>query len=738
MSQRKHARRPVRRSVVVPAIVSGAVLCALLTVPWSANAGAPAVVPAAALPPVSVPVSVTFSGAGVGHGVGMSQYGALGMAREGYSAAQILAHYYTGTTLAPVRDDVALRVNLMHQVTTAAVRTEGLVPGGGRLEIALAGRPVVRAAPRDAFLLTRRAGTVTVTLVPATGARRTIGSGTSLALRWSGTKVPGGTGTLASVLDLGTSLGALNGSGHRYRYGWVEVTPSTQSATGLEVVNVVRLHDEYLLGIGEVPSSWPAAALQAQVIAARSYALAKYGTGAMRGSCRCQVDSGNGPYWDQSFVGYSKETSAGGASWRAAVLATDVTTTTARTVLTAGRPITAYYSAATGGRTQSSKDVWGGALPWAQSVDDHWSLLPTISPWAQWSPRVRTQAQLASAFGLPNVATLDLSKRLVSGALATVTATSSTGRTAIIRGSTFASRLSLPSTWVWRAQDALSSDPVAAAAVAAAARPAGRTVVLAPSDTGATVDAALGAAFAAARSLPFLLTPRAALAPATRAELLRRKVVGVYAVGTLAELPDTVIAALQAMKITVVRFTGSSPTVVSVAVANRLGSLPGTPALVVSASEPATVVSAAAVAGLLRRPLLVMPARASAVPSVVAAYLVRTKVTATLLVARASSVPDPVGLRLPGARRVVGLDDADSSARLVLVAVPVTGRATIALASAGGLGPALVEVAAGRPVLVVGSVLSPSTLTLLRSARTSRLTVAGIVPAAVVWAARRA
>ncbi|MMZ65026.1 hypothetical protein D1872_274000 [compost metagenome] len=33
---------------------------------------------------------------GYGHGVGMSQWGANGMAKNGYTAAQILKHYYTG------------------------------------------------------------------------------------------------------------------------------------------------------------------------------------------------------------------------------------------------------------------------------------------------------------------------------------------------------------------------------------------------------------------------------------------------------------------------------------------------------------------------------------------------------------------------------------------------------------------------------------------------------------------
>lgn len=36
---------------------------------------------------------------GFGHGVGMSQYGALGMAREGYSYKEILQHYYQGTEI---------------------------------------------------------------------------------------------------------------------------------------------------------------------------------------------------------------------------------------------------------------------------------------------------------------------------------------------------------------------------------------------------------------------------------------------------------------------------------------------------------------------------------------------------------------------------------------------------------------------------------------------------------------
>lgn len=42
---------------------------------------------------------ITFTTVGSGHGVGMSQYGAQGMAKEGYSYDEILKHYYTGVEI---------------------------------------------------------------------------------------------------------------------------------------------------------------------------------------------------------------------------------------------------------------------------------------------------------------------------------------------------------------------------------------------------------------------------------------------------------------------------------------------------------------------------------------------------------------------------------------------------------------------------------------------------------------
>ena len=43
--------------------------------------------------------TLTFSGSGLGHNVGMSQFGAKGMAEQGYSYRDIILHYFTGVEI---------------------------------------------------------------------------------------------------------------------------------------------------------------------------------------------------------------------------------------------------------------------------------------------------------------------------------------------------------------------------------------------------------------------------------------------------------------------------------------------------------------------------------------------------------------------------------------------------------------------------------------------------------------
>ncbi|HEV2011534.1 MAG TPA: SpoIID/LytB domain-containing protein [Candidatus Limnocylindria bacterium] len=53
----------------------------------------------------ALPATFIFTGKGFGHGVGMSQWGAQGLALQGASYQQILAHYYIGTALTAVGGD---------------------------------------------------------------------------------------------------------------------------------------------------------------------------------------------------------------------------------------------------------------------------------------------------------------------------------------------------------------------------------------------------------------------------------------------------------------------------------------------------------------------------------------------------------------------------------------------------------------------------------------------------------
>src|SRR3954466_3038593 len=72
----------------------------------------------------------TIRGAGFGHGVGLSQYGAMGYAEHGWSAAQILGHYYTGTSLGTTDPNRKVRVQLI--ADAGSVRISGAKQAGAR------------------------------------------------------------------------------------------------------------------------------------------------------------------------------------------------------------------------------------------------------------------------------------------------------------------------------------------------------------------------------------------------------------------------------------------------------------------------------------------------------------------------------------------------------------------------------------------------------------------------------
>jgi len=364
------------------------------------------------------PAKFSFTGSGFGHGVGMSQIGAKARAIAGESATAILNYYYKDVAVIPVADSHTIRVNIGKSLKEFSVvgtnATTSIQVFIGDLPINSPATPALTVSPkqRASFILEDRNVVIGTTKSKA------------LTIRWFG---PNAT---VSVTQAGVT--------DRYRYGQIQV----KVIKGLiEVTTSLSLHDEYLWGISEVPSTWPAAVLEAQAIAARSYALSKIT--AIKPSCDCHVYSHIG---DQNFVGFSKEAEPKiGKLWKAAVMRTNVDTFTSLAILSKGKPIQAYYSSSSGGATQTTLDAWGTATAYTQSVADPASIDPkNNSRFAKWSASA-DQALVATAFLLPDIITLEIVSRNTAGAVTYIKGTSSNGSTKLLRGDTFRSRVKIPS-----------------------------------------------------------------------------------------------------------------------------------------------------------------------------------------------------------------------------------------------------------------------------------------------------
>jgi stage II sporulation protein D len=286
---------------------------------------------------IEIPPKFDFIGNGYGHGVGMSQIGARSRALSGESASAILNYYYKDVQVAPFVDTHTIRVNIAHLVKSIAFTTH--TPGAridvfeGDIGNSVEFMPVASYA-------TKKRATFTIASLPKERA---------LTLRWVGEN-PIITMTQGSVST-------------KYKYGYITIKALKGA---LVVTNTLALRDEYLWGISEVPSSWPAAALEAQAIASRSYALSKLSI--IRPSCDCQVFS---HISDQNFVGYSKESEPRfGHFWKDAVTRTIIDTSTSLVVLSNGKPAQTYFFSSSGGATQTTLDAWGAATAFTQSVPD--------------------------------------------------------------------------------------------------------------------------------------------------------------------------------------------------------------------------------------------------------------------------------------------------------------------------------------------------------------------------------
>jgi len=396
-------------------------------------------------PSNAVPNEWIIVGSGWGHGVGYSQYGALGQALDGRSWQDILNHYYPGSVLADAPVDKQITVGLSQDKLAVFVRLDKSTDDA-QLEMSIDGNPVGIISP-GVIIRIESNGSSVVTSGGDDGRSESRGSGKKISFRISSGN--GVINTNSGNPDSNPSS-LLNSPGHRYKYGTLNVVygGDNDGRADLYTSLTMRLVDQYLLGIGEMSSSWPKAALVSQVVASRSYGLGKINEG-LKGNCGCHVSNNS---TDQVYVGASKESS----NWNDAVSSANTNSGQPAILTFNGKVITAYFASSTGGRTMSTKDAWGGNVLWSQSVDDQWSL-NARNPNARWGVRM-SQSAMASALGLTNVATIDVVERFISGAAKTIVAKDSNGSSVTLSGRTFQARMKLKSTYIVGAVDIALAD----------------------------------------------------------------------------------------------------------------------------------------------------------------------------------------------------------------------------------------------------------------------------------------
>ena len=713
--------------------------------------GALPMVQAKPFPAVTVPSSFTFSGSGFGHGVGMSQWGAYGQAKEGRSATQILQHYFSGSVVAPIDDSADITVSLDSRVQSGSFRLEKLGDANSKLEITAGNGTVTLLSINDVVKTVYNSGKIDVTVSGSVSAAFTTNA---LTMRWPGNReTTTATGGPAVLRYAGAGVSIANGS--RYRYGYLSVTPAKVSGAlslGLQINNVLRLHDEYLYGIAEVSSSWPSAAIQSQIIAARSYAYKKLKAG-IRSACGCHIY--DDPR-DQNFTGYSKlaEKSGStnyGALWKAAVDATAVSPTQGLALTVNGQVVSAYYSAASGGWTQNNEDVWGGsAVSYTRSVDDPWSLTWASSSVSRWVPRSFSQATVAAAFGAPDVVFIDLSDRYASGAVNNAVAVSSSGQRYVLGAETLKSRLNkglqdaevmargIPSVWMWRVDEDVDATSATAAALdlatssalrnAGAAQATSTTVVMVQADAP-TSTLALAAAYAGNRRYALLLNSGTDLDPQVKAELLRRKAMRVVFVG-----PTSAQTAIAALKIATTSISALTPSALSAALVADIGTATGT--VIASSIDDVAQVLAVNLAVRLNRPLLYIDN--GAISTEVSALMARLQPSSTIVVGGADKVPDTA---VAGLGTVERLTTGDPKLASVLAFTQRIDTTTVGIAAVQSLLPtpvAVVTAALGYPLLVVDDAVPGEALDLARRSAAMTVVVRAGVPTETVAALRRA
>jgi len=275
-------------------------------------------------------------------------------------------------------------------------------------------------APGDSATLTLVGGAIEVqrnAQAPgdqASGPAQVMGSGQTISLE-----------PLASGLALGNSkpAGDFQLKQRSYR-GRLQVAVK---GSVLQAINTVDL-ESYLPSVvgSEMPASWPQAALRAQAVAARTYAL--------RQRSASQPFDVSATVASQVYKGVEAET----PSTREAVASTR-----GEVLMYAGNLVNAVFHSSSGGSTENSGDLWTQQLPYLVSVPD----VDQASPVSRWQQRLEPLT-LTKAFGeIGGANRIEILSTTSSGRVRQARVIGPSG-TLVLTGAELRSRLGLRSTMV--------------------------------------------------------------------------------------------------------------------------------------------------------------------------------------------------------------------------------------------------------------------------------------------------
>ena len=274
-------------------------------------------------------VNWVVRGHGFGHGVGVSQYGAYGYALHGKDYRFILAHYYQGTTIGQV-DGVRI-VRVLLDISPGDIGFSGATSACG-----------VALDPARSYEAHR------------SGSRVKMRSSGGKPLADCGRKLRAAGRGKVAIAGVGTYRGAL------------EAVPTQSDAGSLNTIDALPL-EQYVKGVipNESPPSWPEAELQTQAVESRSFAL----TGGVGGN-------GFDLYADTRSQVY------GGLSTEKASTNAAATATKGQVVMYGGKVAETFFSACSGGETESVENVFfGPPIPYLVSVPDPYDYYCPLHDW---------------------------------------------------------------------------------------------------------------------------------------------------------------------------------------------------------------------------------------------------------------------------------------------------------------------------------------------------------------------